>query len=91
MLTRYLGPRSTYLRPVCRGANFNKGEGIQMALDIGAAPCGDFGSYHAEPIDPRSGTAEPSVFVFPYGVIVNKEGSRFVDEAPGTVDQYSSA
>ena len=88
MLTRYLGPRSTYLRPVCRGANFNKGEGIQMALDIGAAPCGDFGSYHAEPIDPRSGIAEPSVFVFPYGVLVNKEGSRFVDEAPGTVDQY---
>lgn len=88
MLTRYLGPRSTYLRPVCRGANFNKGEGIQMALDIGAAPCGDFGSYHAEPIDPRSGIAEPSVFVFPYGVIVNKEGHRFVDEAPGTVDQY---
>lgn len=88
MLTRYLGPRSTYLRPICRGANFNKGEGIQMALDIGAAPCGDFGSYHAEPIDPRSGIAEASVFVFPYGVLVNKEGARFVDEGPGTVDQY---
>ncbi len=88
MLTRYLGPRSTYLRPICRGANFNKGEGIQMALDIGAAPCGDFGSYHAEPIDPRSGIAEASVFVFPYGVLVNKEGSRFVDEGAGTVDQY---
>lgn len=88
MLTRYLGPRSTYLRPVCRGANFNKGEGIQMALDIGAAPCGDFGSYHAEPIDPRSGIAEASVFVFPYGVLVNREGLRFVDEGPGTVDQY---
>ncbi len=88
MQTRYLGPRSTYLRPICRGANFNKGEGIAMALEIGAAPCGDFGSYHAEPIDPRSGIAEPSVFVFPYGILVNKEGARFVDESPGTVDQY---
>ena len=43
MLTRYIGPRSIFLRPVCRGGYYNKGEGIQMALDIGAAPCGDFG------------------------------------------------
>ena len=86
MQTRYIGPRSIYLRPICRGGYYNKGEGIQMALDIGAAPCGDFGSYHAEPIDPRSGMAEPSVFIFPYGILVNKEGRRFTDEAPGTVD-----
>ncbi len=85
MLTRYLGPRSIYLRPVCRGGHYNKGEGIRMALDIGAAPCGDFGSYHAEPVDPRSGIAEPSVFIFPYGILVNAEGERFTDEAPGTV------
>ena len=88
MMTRYIGPRSIFLRPVCRGGYYNKGEGIQMALDIGAAPCGDFGSYHAEPVDPRSGIAEPSVFIFPYGILVNQEGQRFTDEAPGTVDAY---
>ncbi len=88
MLTRYIGPRSMFLRPVCRGGYYNKGEGIQMALDIGAAPCGDFGSYHAEPVDPRSGIAEPSVFIFPYGILVNQEGRRFTDEAPGTVDAW---
>lgn len=86
MQTRYLGPRSVYLRPICRGGYYNKGEGIQMALDIGAAPCGDFGSYHAEPIDPRSGVAEASLMIFPYGILVNKEGRRFTDEAPGAVD-----
>ncbi len=86
MQTRYIGPRSVYLRPVARGGYYNKGEGIRMALDIGAAPCGDFGSYHAEPIDPRSGCAEASVFIFPYGILVNQEGRRFTDEAPGTVD-----
>ena len=86
MLTRYIGPRSIFLRPVCRGGYYNKGEGIQMALAIGAAPCGDFGGYHAEPVDPRSGIAEPSVFIFPYGILVNQEGNRFTDEAPGTVD-----
>jgi tricarballylate dehydrogenase len=88
MLARYIGPRAAFLRPICKGANFNRGEGIQMALAIGAAGSGDFGSYHAEPIDPRSGVSEPSVFVFPYGILVNKDGERFVDEAPGTVDAY---
>jgi tricarballylate dehydrogenase len=88
MLAKYLGPRSVYLRPVCKGAYFNRGEGIEMALDIGAAPCGDFGSYHAEPVDPRSGVSEPSVFIFPYGILVNKAGQRFTDEAPGTVDAW---
>jgi tricarballylate dehydrogenase len=88
MMTRYVGPRSIYLRPICRGGYFNRGEGIKMALDIGAAGAGDFGSYHAEPIDPRAGGSEPSVFIFPYGILVNKDGMRFVDEAPGTVDAY---
>lgn len=88
MLTRYIGPRSVFLRPICKGANFNRGEGIQMALEAGAVTSGDFGSYHAEPIDPRSGVSEPSVFVFPYGILVNKDGRRFTDEAPGTVDAH---
>lgn len=86
MLTRYVGPRARYLRPVARGGYYNKGEGIRMALDIGAAPCGDFGSFHAEPLDPRSGAPEPVVMVFNYGILVNKNGQRFIDEAPATVD-----
>ncbi len=88
MMTRYVGPRSVYLRPVCKGGYYNRGEGIAMALEAGAAACGDFGSYHAEPVDPRSGIAEPSVFIFPYGILVNLDGRRFTDEAPGTVDAH---
>lgn len=88
MMTRYVGPRSVFLRPVCKGGYYNRGEGIQMALNVGAAPCGDFGSYHAEPIDPRSGVSEPSVFIFPYGILVNTDGLRFTDEAPGAVDAH---
>lgn len=88
MLAQYLGPRAVYLRPVCKGGYYNKGEGIAMALRAGAAPCGEFGSYHAEPVDPRSGVSEPSVFIFPYGILVNKRGQRFTDEAPGTVDAW---
>lgn len=88
MMTRYLGPRAAYLRPVCKGGYYNRGEGISMGLSAGAAVAGDFGSYHAEPVDPRSGIAEPSIFIFPYGILVNLDGRRFTDEAPGTVDAY---
>ncbi|HEY5336517.1 MAG TPA: FAD-dependent oxidoreductase [Mycobacteriales bacterium] len=86
MLARYLGESGLHVRPVCRGGYYNKGEGIQMALDIGAAGNGNFGMFHAEPIDPRSGLSEPSIMVFPYGILVNKAARRFTDEAPGPVD-----
>ncbi len=86
MMTRYVGPRAVYLRPVCKGGYYNRGEGVRMALDIGAAACGEFGSFHAEPVDPRSGVSEPSIFIFPYGILVNLDGERFTDEAPTTVD-----
>lgn len=86
MLVHYLGPKARYIRPVARGGYYNKGEGIRMALGIGAAPAGDFGQIHAEPLDPRSGAPEPIVLVFNYGILVNRKGERFVNEAPSTVD-----
>jgi len=88
MMSRYIGPRSVYLRPICRGGYYNRGDGIRMGLSAGAATSGDFGSYHAEPVDPRSGISEPAVFIFPYGILVNKKAERFTDEAPGTVDAH---
>ena len=86
MLARYIGPTAGYLRPVARGGYYNKGEGIRMALAAGAAPCGDYGLFHAEPLDPRSGAPEPIILIFNYGILVNRNGQRFVDEAPATVD-----
>jgi tricarballylate dehydrogenase len=86
MVVRYIGPKGRYLRPVSRGSYYNKGEGIEMALRIGAAPAGDFAEYHAEPIDPRSSATEPIVMAYPYGILINAQGKRFVDEAPGPID-----
>ncbi len=86
MLTHYLGTQARYIRPVARGGYYNKGEGIRMALQLGAAPAGDFGEIHAEPLDPRSGAPEPIVLIFNYGILVNKHAKRFTDEAPGSVD-----
>lgn len=88
LLARYMGSRSMFQRPVARGGHYNKGEGIEMALAVGAAPTGNFGMFHAEPIDPRSSMAEPAVFIFPYGILVNTDGERFTDEGPGPVDAW---
>ena len=87
MMTRYIGPRSVHLGMMSQGCHYNKGEGIQMALQIGAAPCGDFGSWHASPMDPRSSRPGASVYIYPYGILVNKHGRRFIDEAPGPTDE----
>jgi len=86
MLTQYLGNAAKFVRPVAKGGYYNKGEGIRMALNAGAAPAGDFSSYHAEPLDPRSGATEALVMNFTYGILVNKFGERFLNEAPGPVD-----
>jgi tricarballylate dehydrogenase len=59
MLARYMGPSALNTRPVARGGHYNKGEGIEMALAVGAAGAGNFGLFHAEPIDPRSGSPRP--------------------------------
>ncbi len=86
MLSHYIGPNSQWVRPIARGGYYNRGEGIRMALDIGAAPSGDYGSFHAQPVDPRSGAIEPVVLSYAYGILVNREGRRFTDEAPSSVD-----
>jgi len=88
MLSRYHGPLGMLCRPVAVGGHYNKGEGIEMALAVGAASAGNFALFHAEPIDPRSGVAEAAIFAFTYGILVNAEGERFVDEAPGPVDAF---
>ena len=86
MMTRYLGNSAYLLRPISRGGMFNKGEGIQMALDIGAAPAGQYDNFHAEPTDPRTSRTDPAIYSFSYGVLVNKAGKRFIDEASGLTD-----
>lgn len=87
MLVQYLGPEADQLRNISEGGTFNKGEGIRMALNAGAMPTGEFGSFHAEPIDPRSTNPEAVVMTFPYGILVNRSGCRFTDEGAGTADE----
>ncbi|MGY9057395.1 MAG: FAD-binding protein, partial [Alphaproteobacteria bacterium] len=86
MLAHYCGPQTQFTRPIAKGGYFNRGEGIRAGLEAGAAPAGDFGSFHAQPVDPRSGEIEAVVLTFNYGILVNKAGERFTDEAPAAAD-----
>jgi tricarballylate dehydrogenase len=80
MMTKYVGSHAHLTRPVAPGGLYNKGEGIEMALSVGAAPAGQYDAFHAETVDPRSEDPEPSIFIFPYCILVNKLGKRFIDE-----------
>jgi tricarballylate dehydrogenase len=83
--TRYLGPGWELAK--VRGSRFNVGDGLRMALDIGAAPCGNWSGCHATGWDrhaPEFGDVnvgdqfQKHSYIF--GLLINAEGRRFVDE-----------
>jgi tricarballylate dehydrogenase len=91
MMTQYLGPMASGLKTIAPGGMFNKGEGIRMAMDVGAKATGEWGQFHAEPVDPRSTQPEAVVMIYSYGILVNRHGLRFLDEGSGTVDETYEA
>lgn len=82
MRARYLGPDWDLVK--VRGTRYNTGDGIRMALDIGAMPCGHWSSCHASVVDAESADVEAgdqsSRYSYPYSIMVNTAGERFVDE-----------
>ena len=85
MRTRYLGPGWELAK--VRGTRFNTGDGIKMALDIGAAPFGNWSGCHAVGWDynaPEFGDLTVGdnfqKHSYPWGIMVNARGRRFVDE-----------
>ncbi|MCI0545833.1 MAG: FAD-dependent tricarballylate dehydrogenase TcuA [Candidatus Rokubacteria bacterium] len=85
MRTRYLGQDWELAR--VRGTPYNTGDGIRMALDIGAQPWGHWSGCHAVQWDlnaPWHGDRKVGdnfqKHSYPLGIIVNLRGERFVDE-----------
>ena len=83
--TRYLGQGWDLAK--VRGTRFNMGDGIRMALDIGAMPWGHWSGAHAvgweRNAPPYGDLAVGDAFQkhsYPFGVMVNARGERFVDE-----------
>ena len=87
MMAQYIGRDAHKIPPVSEGGLFNKGEAIRMAINIGAAGKGQFDAFHAETVDPRSKREEAGVMLFPYAILVNKQGKRFTDEGVTTIDE----
>jgi len=85
MRTRYLGPGWELAK--VRGTRFNQGDGLKMALDIGAAPYGNWSGCHAtgwELNAPEFGDLSVGdqfqKHSYILGLMINAEGKRFVDE-----------
>jgi len=85
MRTRYLGPGFDIAK--VRGTRYNTGDGIKMALDIGAQSYGQWSGCHSvaweryaadfgDVENPHAGYRHS----YPFGIMVNSEGRRFVDE-----------
>jgi tricarballylate dehydrogenase len=87
MLRRHFGDAGECMPPISPGTPFNTGAGIRMAIEAGALSAGDWNGMHAEPIDPRSKESAPVVLVYPYGIVVDRNGQRFFDEGGGLVHE----
>lgn len=86
MLTRYLGDRACDLPQIAPGTQGNRGDGLRMALELGADTAGQFDMIHAEPSDSRSKAADSVIYTFTTGIFVNEQGQRFYDEGAETWD-----
>ena len=82
---RYLGPGWDLAK--VRGTRFNSGDGIRMALDIGASAAGNWSGCHAVAWDlsaPEFGDLtvgnDFKKNSFQYCILVNARGERFLDE-----------
>ena len=85
MRARYLGPG--YELAKVRGTQHNNGAGIRMALDIGAMPWGHWSGAHAvgwdrnaTPFGDRAVGDGFQKHSYPFSIMVNANGERFVDE-----------
>ncbi|MDB5532855.1 MAG: succinate dehydrogenase/fumarate reductase, flavoprotein subunit, partial [Hyphomicrobiales bacterium] len=86
-MREHFGDGAEVMRLISPGGKFNTGDGIKMAMALGAEGSGDWNGMHAEPIDPRSKNSAPVVLVYPYGIVVDKNGERFFDEGAGLVHE----
>ncbi len=82
---RYLGEGWDLV--VVRGTRFNTGTMLEKAIVAGAQAYGHWGGCHSSPQDvnaPRVGdlavTDEMSRYSYPYAIMVNVDGQRFMDE-----------
>jgi tricarballylate dehydrogenase len=80
MLMEHTGKDAEDLPIIVPGIKYNRGAGIRMAMDIGAATAGRFDMVHAELVDTRARNAHSVIWGQNYGIVVNENCERFHDE-----------
>ena len=82
---RYLGPGWDLAK--VRGSRFNTGDGLSMAFDVGAQAYGHWSGCHAVSWERYAAdfgdlalTPQYQRHSYPFSIMVNTEGKRFVDE-----------
>jgi tricarballylate dehydrogenase len=82
---RYLGRPWDHAK--VRGTRYNTGDGLRMAIEVGALPHGQWTGCHSTPIDAgapphgdRKLTDKTNRLSYPFGVLLNARGRRFFDE-----------
>jgi tricarballylate dehydrogenase len=86
MLMQYIGARACDLPLIAPTLRNNRGDGIRMAMEIGADTAGQFDMFHGEPVDPRSAKPDAVVYAYPFGIVVNGQAKRFFDEGRDSFD-----
>lgn len=80
---KYLGEDQDLL--TIRGTPYNTGEILEAGLDVGAKGEGHWSDVHATLVDIESdyegANGKTNVLGYNYGILVNTEGERFIDEA----------
>ena len=87
MMREHFGVDGESIPLLAPRARFNSGDGIAMARALGADVAGEWGGMHIEPVDPRSKGSAPVVLLYPYGIVVDRNGRRFFDEGAGLVHE----
>ena len=82
---RYMGPKWDQVK--VRGTKYNTGEGLMMAIELGAQPIGQWSGGHSTPVDasaPEFGSLDLTDHTrrasYAYGLMVNENCDRFADE-----------
>src|ERR1044072_594829 len=81
MRARYLGPGWGLVK--VRGSRYDTGEGLTLALGFGAQPLGHWSGCHAVLVDAQAPDVECAYehrYSYPYGIMVDINGRRFIDE-----------
>lgn len=67
MMTKYVGRNAGSVPLIAPGLKYNKGAGLNMALEVGAGTAGSFDGSHAELVDTRAGKPDAVIWGHNYG------------------------